>query len=394
MKNLISLAVDKQADEVCKISDEIFDNPELGCKEYRASELLREYLERHGYVVERGVGGLETSFRAVYKNGADNPSIGLLCEYDAIRDFGHGCGHHMQGPAIIAAAISIKETCKSFAYKVVVYGTPDEEVTGGKILMKENGCFKDIDVALMMHGSPTTVTDVKCMALKTFIVTFMGKLSHAAISPEKGRSALDALMLACHGIECLREHVLEDTRLHYGILNAGGPTNIVPAEATVEFTMRSYSTVYVGEVAKRVKDIIKGAALMTGVTYKIDEPPFLMAKIPVISLNEILMENAALAGAPVICPPREKTGSTDFGNIMHAVPGSCIRVAFVDKKTAPHSQAFLDAGKSKAAHDAIICAGKILAMTAYDLISDPAKMGRVKKEFEEKQTDVINGVSL
>lgn len=387
MKNLISRIVDEQAEAVCRISDDIFDHPELGEQEYYASAALIGYLEHSGFCVERGVGGLETAFRAVYENGAGGPSIGLLCEYDAIRDFGHGCAHHLQGPAIIAAATAIKGACRAFPYKIVVYGTPDEEVDGGKIRMKEKGCFQDIDVALMMHGSPTTTTDIKCMALKTFIATFHGKSSHAAIAPEKGRSALDALMLACHGIEFLREHVLEDTRLHYGILNAGGPTNIVPKEAVAEFTMRSYSTDYVNLVAERVEDIIKGAALMAGVTYEISERPFLMAKIPVLSLNEMLMENAVLVDAPTIRPAREKTGSTDFGNVMYDIPGSCIRVAFVHEKAAAHSQEFLEAGKSESAHKAVIYAAKILAMTAGDLISDPAKLDIVKKEFAEKKAE-------
>lgn len=389
MKKLISLAVEEQADEVCAISDDIFDHPELGCQEHYASELLAGYLEERGFKTERGAGGLETAFRAVYENGAGGPSIGLLCEYDAIKDFGHGCAHHMQGPAIIAAAQAIKKACTDLPYKIVVYGTPDEEITGGKIIMKDNGCFRDIDVALMTHGSPTTTTDTKCMALRTFIVTFRGKASHAAIAPEKGRSALDALILACHGVECLREHVLDDTRLHYGILDAGGPTNIVHPKAVLELTMRSYDTDYVMSVARRAEDIIKGAALMAGVTYEIGEIPFLMAKIPVLSLNEIIMDNARLAEAPSIRPPRDKTGSTDFGNVMYDIPGSCIRVAFVPEDTASHSQEFLDVGKSRDAHGAVVCAAKILAMTAYDLISDAEKLNRVKNEFAEKKKRTV-----
>lgn len=385
MKKMISLAVEEQADAVCAISDDIFDHPELGCQERYASALLTGYLEKHGFKTERGAGGLETAFRAEYENGAGGPSIGLLCEYDAIKDFGHGCAHHMQGPAIIAAAQAIKKACTGLPYKIVVYGTPDEEISGGKIAMKDNGCFREIDVALMMHGSPTTTTDVKCMALRTFIVTFRGKASHAAIAPEKGRSALDALMLACHGVECLREHVQDDTRLHYGILDSGGPTNIVHPKAVLELTMRSYDTDYVMSLARRAEDIIKGAALMGGVTYEISETPFLMAKIPVLCLNEMIMDNARLAEAPTIRPPRDKTGSTDFGNVMYDVPGSCIRVAFVPEDTASHSQEFLDAGKSQDAHNAVVCAAKILAMTAYDLISDAGKLNRVKSEFAEKK---------
>jgi amidohydrolase len=367
------------------MADAIFDHPETGGEERHACHLLCAYLAEQGFAVETGVGGLETSFRAVYEYGNGGPSIGLLCEYDALAGFGHGCAHHLQGPAIVAAAKAVKDVCMDNPFKLVVYGTPDEEVHGGKITMKQNGCFRDIDVALMMHGSSTTTTDVRCMALKTSIVTFHGKASHAAIAPDKGRSALDALLLAFHGVEFLREHVLDDTRMHYAILNGGGPGNVVPAEASGEFTLRSYDTGYVLSLTERLLDIFKGAALMTGTSYEVSELPFLMAKIPVLSLNELLMENARAVHAPTIRPPREKTGSTDFGNVMYEVPGSCIRLAFVPENATSHSQIYLDAGKSNAAHDATRFAAEILAMTTRDLITDPIKLEKVRQEFLMKK---------
>lgn len=380
-KEVAKQVVEREAASLARMADEIFDRPEIGCEERFASGLLIDYLAANGFQVERGAGGIDTAFRAVYENRSGGPSIGLLCEYDAIAGFGHGCGHHMQSPAIAGAALAIKEACGDRSCKIVVYGTPDEEMNGGKIAMKENGCFRDIDVALMMHGSPTTTTDIKCMALKPFVVTFHGKSAHAAIAPEKGRSALDALLLSFHGVEFLREHVLDDTRIHYGIVNGGGPSNTVPAEAGGEFTVRSYDTRYALSVAGRVLNIFKGAALMTGTTYEVRELPFFMAKIPVLSLNQIIMENAKLVEAPNISPPREKTGSTDFGNVMYDVPGSCIRVSFVPLDASAHSQAYLDAGKSEDAHRAVLLGAKILAMTALDLILDPAKMEQVKEEF-------------
>ncbi len=203
------------------------------------------------------MGGMETSFRAVYEQGKGGPSFGLLAEYDAL-SMGHGCGHQMQGPAIIGAALCIKELAGDRPYKMVVYGTPAEESLGGKIIMQENGCFQDIDIALMMHGAPETCVDIKTMALENFRVTFYGKEAHAAMNPEKGRSALDAILISFHGIELLGEHVLEDTRMHYTVLDAGGPTNVVPGKATAEYTLRSYNTSYLAQVVERFKKIIEG----------------------------------------------------------------------------------------------------------------------------------------
>ncbi|MTI54697.1 M20 family metallopeptidase [Geosporobacter ferrireducens] len=382
MKDNIFAYIDSIQAEIHDMADYIFDNPEIGFGEHKAAERLTNYLDKNGFRVECGIGGLETAFRAVYENGEGGPSIGMLCEYDALINIGHACAHHMQGPSIVAAAIALKNTVMNLPYKLVIYGTPAEETSGGKIIMLKNGCFKDIDIALMMHGSPTTTTDVKCMALSSFAVTFKGKSAHAAIEPEMGRSALDALLLAFHGIECLREHVKEDTRMHYTVTNAGGPDNVVPGIATGTFALRSYNRKYLDHVVDRFKNIIKGAALMTGTRYDILEDNAFDSKIPVIKLNDLLMENARLVNAPAIKPAREKTGSTDFGNVMYNVPGSCIRIAFVDEKTAAHSQEYLDAGKTEKAHEAEVLAAKILAASSYDIIANKVLLEEIKEEFK------------
>ena len=153
--------------------------------------------------------------------------------------------------------------------------------------------------------------------------------------------------------------------------------------------MRSYNTAYVEHVAGRVKKIIQGAALMTETEYEIHERPFFQAKIPVLSLNEVLMENARALECPTIRPPREKTGSTDFGNVMYDLPGSCIRIAFVPEGTSAHSEEYLKAGKSKEAHEGTILGAKVLAGACYDLIMEPDLMENVISEFEEKKA-VLN----
>lgn len=391
MKDKIFDYLDSIKNQMIDMSDYIFDNPEFDCKEYKAMEVLTDYLNNNGFKLEKGIGGLETAFKAVYENGSNGPSIGLLCEYDAIENVGHACGHHMQGPAIAAAAIALKELYKDKPYKLIIYGTPAEEATGGKIIMLENGCFRDLDVALMFHGGPTTTTDIKCMALSSFKVKFKGKSAHAAIQPESGRSAFDALLLSFNAIEFLREHVKEDTRMHYTVINAGGPDNVVPAEAVGTFSLRSYNRAYLDTVIDRFKNIIEGASLMTGTTFEIlADRPF-DSKIPVLKLNEDLMKNANLVNAPTIRPAREKTGSTDFGNVMYNVPGSCIRVAFVPEGTSPHSQEYINAGKSEDAHEATLLAAKILSATCFDLISNEELLKDVKEEFVSRKNEMSRG---
>ncbi|MFA7069068.1 MAG: M20/M25/M40 family metallo-hydrolase [Acidaminococcaceae bacterium] len=224
-----------------------------------------------------------------------------------MRGLGHGCGHHMQGPGCIGAAIALKNICIDAPYKIIVYGTPAEETFGAKCVMLQKGCFKELDVAFMM--------------------------------------------------------------------------NVVPKKAVGEVALRSFSKETLNTVVLRFRDIIKGTALIAGVDYELTQKSDLYNKIPVFSLNELLMNNAKIVGAPQLAPPREKTGSTDFGNVMYEVPGSCIRVAFVPEGTSSHTQEFVDAGKSEAAHKCVIYGAKAIAGAALDLIENPEKMEAVKKEF-------------
>lgn len=385
LKKVMFREIDEIRNEMTAMSDDIFDHPEIGMEEFHAQKVLTDWLEKEGFQVERGVVGVETAFKAVYSHGTGGPNIGLLCEYDALPGIGHACGHHMQGPSILAAAKALKDADIKEPYTITVYGTPAEESVSGKIRMIQNGCtFEELDVALMMHGGPATQVDVKSLANSKYKVIFHGVSSHAAIRPEKGRSALDGLILAFQGIEFLREHVNSDVKIHYTVVNCGGtPANVVPAYAEASVYVRSYNRAYLDTVCRRFEKVLKGAAMMTETEVEIIEEKKVDNKIPVLTLNDLVMKQAEELHAPQLAPAREKTGSTDFGNVMRRVPGTCARIAFVDPGAAAHSQEYIAAGKTDAAHDAVVYGAKILAGTALELIEDPELLNRVKTEFKE-----------
>ena len=361
-------------------------NPEVSSQEFESVKTIGAVLEKYGMDVTYEFCDLPTAFKAsVVKVDKPQGRLAILCEYDALEGIGHACAHHMQGPSIIATAVALKEVLKDYDFNIIVYGTPAEETLGAKVAMDKNGAFRDIDVALMMHGSPVTTTDVKSMALSNFDIIFHGVASHAALAPEKGRSALDGLLILFQGIEFLREHVKEDTKMHYTIIDAGGPANVVPKYAKAKVSLRSYDRKYLDDVVRRFKKVVEGAAMMTETTCEIIETKSLDSKIPVLSLNRILMENAKFVNAPRIEPPRERTGSTDFGNVMYKVPGSCIRIAFVPLGTSSHSDKFIECGKNEDAHNAILLASKILADSVYDLLSKPELMKEVQEEFKKNK---------
>lgn len=386
LKEAMFRDIDGIRNEMTAMADDIFDHPEIGMEEFHAHKLLTDWLEKEGFEVEKSVVGIKTAFKAVYRHGEGGPNIGLLCEYDALPGIGHACGHHMQGPSILAAAKALKDANIKEPYTITVYGTPAEESVSGKIRMIQNGCtFEELDVALMMHGGPATQVDVKSLANTKYKVIFHGVSSHAAIKPEKGRSALDGLILAFQGIEFLREHVNSDVKMHYTVVNCGGtPANVVPAYAEASVYVRSYNRAYLNTVCERFEKVLKGAAMMTETEVEIIKEKEVDNKIPVLSLNDLVMKQAEEVHAPQIAPAREKTGSTDFGNVMRRVPGTCARIAFVAPGAAAHSQEYIEAGKTDAAHDAVIYGAKILAGTALELIENPELLKKVKEEFKEK----------
>ena len=377
--------IDRQAPELFGMACRIFDNPECRGKEFFAAGLLVKALEDAGFTVETGVGGEPAAFRATWQNGQGGPNIGILGEYDALEQQGHACGHHMQTPAAIGAAIAVKDafagTDKPFT--LTVYGTPAEETYGGKIIMAENGCFQELDIALGTHATRSEAyVGGTSMALNSYVVTFQGTAAHAAGLPWEGRSAGDAMFLAFNGVEHMREHVKDGTRMHYTVKEALGPSNIVPEKAVAGFTIRSRNTAYLQQLDSWLRDVWKGACLMTQTSHEIQQMPFFAARKKNMVLTGIAKENYNLLGIETI-PGLilDSNGSTDFGNVSAMVPGIMVYLHYTD---APgHSQAWVDAGKSEEARACTIDSAKMLAGILFDLIQNPDMVQQAKEEFNK-----------
>lgn len=391
-KEEIKRYIENNSEELIGIADAIFDHPEMGFEEFYAADILTKWLDRNGFRTEKGVGGLETAFRAVYENGAGGPSIGLLCEYDALK-MGHACGHHMQAPIMFLVAMAVREAVKDLPYKLVLYGTPAEEGPQGKAVMIKNGCFRDIDLALMTHGAPNTTVDVKSLSGSKMEFTMKGVAAHEALTPEKSRSATDALVLALQGIEFLRGHVKEDVKFYSSVKEcAGTPGNQDITVARGEISIRTYESQDLPELEERVSDVIRGAAMMTGTAAQVEKIGGIAGKLPSLSLNHVIMKNAELLDAPRRLEFRTRTGSTDFAYVTQMMPGAVSRFAFVPEGSASHSQVFLDYGKSEQAHRGIEMGAEILACTVYDLLTDRELLHRVMEEYKSRKSELENGL--
>ena len=265
------------------LSDQIWEYAETKFEEFKSADLYCRILEKEGFAVERGIGGLQTAFKGTFGTD-DGPSIGFLGEFDALPGLsqeagvcerkpiipggsGHGCGHNIFGAGVLAAAFAVKHYLQESGKpgKIVYYGCPAEEGGSGKAWMVKAGCFRDIDCALTWHPSSMSLVQMP-FALASIQATFKftGLSSHAASAPEKGRSALDAAELMNIGVQFLREHIPDKARVHYAFLDAGGRTaNVVQSDATLLYQIRSPKMSDARSIYERVINIAKGAALMT-----------------------------------------------------------------------------------------------------------------------------------
>ena len=281
MKGQLFADVDDLVERMDELAVDLWEHPELGLHEERASRLLRETLADAGFEIESGVGDMPTAFVASYSAG-DGPTIGILGEYDALPGLsqevaperspiragapGHGCGHNLFGTAGIGAAIAVARSLDrgDAAGEVRFYGCPAEETLVGKTFMARDGVFDDLDAAVTWHPSDHTAPQRgSSLALDSVSFQFTGESAHAAASPESGRSALDAVQLLNTGVEYMREHVPEDVRVHYNVQQGGDAPNVVPAEASVWYFVRAPTREGVERVTDWLREIAEGAATMS-----------------------------------------------------------------------------------------------------------------------------------
>src|SRR5437879_5717726 len=382
LKDSLATRIDALRPELEQVSRDIYANPEIAYEEHKAVGWLTELLKRHGFSVEVGVSTSPTAFVATRRQG-DGPAIAFLSEYDALRGLGHGCGHNLIATASVGAGIALADLLDRHPGKVLVIGTPAEEGGGGKIRLIRGGIFQEVDAAMMFHPDTRTQVLHWALAVTHMHFEFTGRAAHASGDPEKGINALDAFVLAYNGISLLRQQVKDGARLH-GFLKEGGTApNIIPERTSGEFLVRAREQAYMEELVQKVKNIFQAAALATGCSLNLtfNEEPYSDLRNNAV-LAHLFEENLRRVGLdPVEGVPWENAGSTDMGNVSHAVPALHPTVAIASPEVAGHSQAFLEASGSLRGYQAMVDAAKALAMTGADLLADPSLVEQAKVEF-------------
>jgi amidohydrolase len=379
----ISRSIDRFKDRAIGLGRQIHAHPELKFEERFAAGLLTGALGEMGVEVERGVAGLETAFRAETGNSdRAGPTVAILAEYDALPN-GHSCGHNLICTAALAAFAGLAALRAQLPGRIVILGTPAEEGGGGKIIMLEKGALKGVDVAMMAHPVDGEYATFPTLATRHLRLTFHGHASHAAAAPWAGASALAAVIQTFQSVDAARLHFRDGSRIHGIITNGGQAVNIIPEKAECEFLCRAHTTSYTHEIADRVLRCAEAAAAATGTT--------LAHKI--LGGYKNMINNVAMAhryahhcetlgvmapDAPLDMP----TGSTDMGDVSHALPAihPIFRIADPGAGNC-HEERFAKQTDTPRAYEAMIRVAKAMALTAYDLLAEPALMESARREF-------------
>ncbi len=384
LKDAITQAVDRLADELDALSRKIHDTPELGFAEVKACGWLSDFLGRQGFKVETGVGGVETAFRATIESGA-GPTIAILCEYDALPGIGHACGHNIiatSGVGAGAALAALKDRLPKGRIQVI--GTPAEEGGGGKVKLIKAGVFRDVDCAMMIHGFDRTVLHQDLLGIVRVTFEYTGKASHASADPWEGVNALDACINTFNAISMLRQQVRPDCRIHGIITNGGAAANIIPEYAAATFYVRAPSMDGMWDLYKRVVACAEGAAKAAGAALKVTQhdniyEPMKSSRV-LLDLFAANMKTVGLSEGEAI-PDRK--GSSDIGNVSQVIPAIQPMVAIAPLGMAIHTREFADAAVKPMARAGMVAAAKTMAMTALDLLAEPAKVQAAKAEFAQ-----------
>ncbi|MFZ5810103.1 MAG: M20 family metallopeptidase [Chloroflexota bacterium] len=376
-------AIDSAKTEVLHISHQIHSHPELGYQEFFASDLLAQTLVKYGYVVEKGFAGIETAFSAKIGSGG-GPRVAFLAEYDALPDIGHGCGHNIIGTAALTAGIGLSAVISEIPGEVWVIGTPAEETDGAKVLMVERGAFREIDAALMIHPHEGNYYVTESLAMDAIEVSFYGKPSHAASAPWEGKNALDAMILTFNNINALRQQVQPDARMHGIILEGGKAPNIIPDHTVGRFYIRAKSRAYLDELTNKFKACVQAAALATDTkaemrNYENSFDDMVNNLTLAERMRDYFVET--LDSKPFQRSP-ESFGSIDMGNVSHVVPSVHVLVDIANgKPLIPHTPEFAKAVVTEYADQALIRAGKALALTGYDILTNKTFLDKARQEF-------------
>ena len=427
--------LDARRDSYAGVAKQIWAFAEVGYQEQKSSALLQQQLRAAGFQVTAGVADIPTAFVATW--GSGQPVIGIIGEYDALPGLsqeaqtaarhaieenapGHGCGHNLLGTGALAAAVAVKDWLGSSrqAGTIRYYGTPAEEGGSGKVYMIRAGLFKDVDAVVSWHpGDRNEASPTSSTANVTGKFRFRGVSAHAAAAPDRGRSALDGVEAMNYMVNMMREHVPQETRIHYIITRGGGAPNVVPDFAEAYYYARQPNMRILDGIWERIVQAAKGAALGTGTTMELDVTGAVYNVLPNDYLSGVMHANLERVGGFSYTPEEAKfaedirrtltdppdvavgsqekiqpmrrgavnSSSTDLADVSWNVPTVSVTGATYAPGVPGHSWQATACAGSTIGVKGMMAAAKAMALTTVDLFTDPAHIQKAKAEFDQKR---------
>jgi len=387
LKDIVIKEIDSLKARVVEVSKTIHANPELGLKEYKASELLSSELEQYGFEVERGIADMPTAFRATLTTGRAGPDLAYLAEYDALPQIGHGCGHNIIGTSAVFSAIALSRVADRLSGRITVLGTPDEEGSGGKIRMIKAGFLEGVDATITNHPGNYTSPWVPTVGVDCLTIEFTGKAAHYS-APHKGVNALDGVVLTLATLNGLRHGFRNDVIYGYTIDQGGVSPGIIPEKAVARLWIKSTDQRNLAQVVSRFKACAEGIARSIGAQVRIEHPyPLFEESIPNLTLIQTVSRNFTRLGIPFRSPEESSRSlvyvSSDYGNVSHVVPSINPTIAIGSEELTIHTAEFANAAVSQAGHDALLGITKVVTLTGVDLLCETSILEAAKAELSK-----------
>ncbi len=369
--------VDAESSRLVALSHRLHQHPELSFEEELAAAWCAEALADGGFEVEAGICDLPTAFSASAGHGP--LAVGICCEYDALPEIGHACGHNVIAAAAVGAGLALAPLADDLGVTVRVLGTPAEEGGGGKILMLERGGFDGLSASMMVHPWPSELEQMPCLAVSHFDVEYRGREAHASAYPELGVNAADALTIAQVGIGLLRQHAGEGNQVH-GIVTFGGAApNIVPARARGKFFVRSSSLAELERWEGRVRRCFEAGAVATGASVELlPQGPTYSEFRPDGRLQAAYRRNAEALGRRFSqAGGRAVAASTDMANVSLVMPAIHPTLGLDSAPVVNHQAEFAALCATPRADAAVLDGATAMAWTVVDLATDPSERARL-----------------
>ena len=383
MKQQVCADIDSRSADLISISHEIHAHPELNFEEKFAHDILTQYIADSKLKVNRGAFELDTAFD-VSVRGGDGPTVAVICEYDALPGIGHACGHNIIATAGLGAGVALSAVAELCGGNLRLMGTPAEEGGGGKVEMARKGAFKNIDAAMMIHPSDRDLARMNAIAIQQLFVRFAGLAAHAAVSPDKGKNALDAAVLGYMNVAAMRQHIRPTERVHGIFTKAGEKPNIVPREAEMDWYVRSDTIETLQPLKARIAKCLEAGAMAADCTISFDWQKNTYADlVDNLPLLTSYVQNSAQLGRDLTTDllPGTGGGSTDMGNLSYLVPSIHPMLQVAPHGVSLHSAQFAEFTASKDADKAILDGAKIMAMTAIDMWLSETLNSEVQQAF-------------